>query len=144
MKNHIAFLLLTLSCVASFATAQDRDSSGIKMIASSEIDEPKSQAASSTATLLKGRLPRYFAAFVNLKQRQTIYRLQGEYKSRIDELQKKLAELKAEEQAAYDAVLTDAQLKEVETLRVQATARLATRKSTSNIRTKHPKAGADR
>jgi hypothetical protein len=63
-------------------------------------DEPK----------VKGTLPPHYKALgLTDKQLQDVYKVQASYKAKIDELEQKIKELKAEEKVEREKVLTDAQ-----------------------------------
>jgi hypothetical protein len=67
---------------------------------------------------LKGTLPQNFGRLgLSDQQKKTIYKLQGEYKAKRAELQKKLEKLKSDEKAAYEKVLTEEQKKQLRELR---------------------------
>jgi len=89
---------------------------------------------------LTGRLPAYYRQVVDDAQRAKIYALQAKYRKDSNQisaeiekltrdLRKKLAELKKEESAEVEAVLTAAQKKKVDALRAEAAER---RKEKSN------------
>lgn len=60
------------------------------------------------------RLPAHYADVVNQEQREKIYKLQEEYKPKIDEIQAQLNALKKELDDKISAVLTAEQRKRVE------------------------------
>jgi hypothetical protein len=59
------------------------------------------------------RLPPHYAAVVNEKQREEIYKIQEDYQPRIDVLQEQLKALKKERDEKISAVLTPEQRKKV-------------------------------
>jgi hypothetical protein len=73
---------------------------------------------------LVGRLPRYFSAVVLPEQRLQIYRIQMRYRAEIEELQRKLDELKMAEAKEVEQVLSADQLERVMSMRQQARQRL--------------------
>jgi uncharacterized protein HemX len=68
----------------------------------------------------RGRLPAYYGQVVNQQQREQIYAIQAKYNARIAELQKQLADLRAQRDAEIEKVLTPEQLKRIQQLRAQA------------------------
>jgi hypothetical protein len=66
---------------------------------------------------VKGTLPPHFKALgLSEEQTQQVYKIQASYKAKIDDLEQKIKDLKAEEKAEREKVLTDAQkakLKEI-------------------------------
>jgi DNA repair exonuclease SbcCD ATPase subunit len=59
------------------------------------------------------RLPPHYAEVVTEKQREQIYVLQGEYKSKLDDLVAQITTLKTERDKSIEALLTAGQLEEV-------------------------------
>ena len=63
------------------------------------------------------RLPRYFGAVVDVRQRETIYQIQARYRLQLDELERQLAAVKQAERAEIEGLLTSEQLVRLEELR---------------------------
>lgn len=80
-------------------------------------------AATTTAKKFRGRLPAYFSSVVSEKQRRQIYEVQKEYFERIEALKAQLATLIQEQDEKIDAVLSEEQRQQVETLRANAKAK---------------------
>jgi len=97
-------LSLLLGSVAS-AAAQDKGKSG-----SSSSKDKESKA--------RGVLPQNYRQLgLSEEQRQTIYKIQNEYSDKIDDLQKKIDDMKAERNAKYLKALTKAQRDRLEEIR---------------------------
>lgn len=63
---------------------------------------------------LKGQLPPNFGKLgLSTEQKQKIYKAQAEFRAKRAELEKKLKQLKVEERAAYEKVLTPDQKKKL-------------------------------
>ncbi len=59
---------------------------------------------------VKGTLPPHYKALgLTDEQLQKVYKVQSSYKAQIDELEKKIKDLKAEEKVEREKILTDAQ-----------------------------------
>lgn len=101
--------LFLLACAASFSGAQD----------AAETAKPEAKR--------RGRLPAYFAAVVNEKQREQIYDLQAKYAEQMEALQKQLDALASQRDTEIDGVLTPEQLAEVNKKREEAKAARAKR-----------------
>ena len=116
----MVFILATFSwiCVASRTTGEE---------ASSATATSTGEAAATPMVPFRGRLPNYYAQVVDQKQREEIYRIQGEYASKIAELRAKLDALTQERDEKVAAVLSTDQLKKVEELREAAKAKRAER-----------------
>ena len=78
-----------------------------------------------TPKKLHGRLPAYYRLVVSEEQRMEIYRIQAEYKDRIQSLQDQLKELKHKRDARIVSVLTEEQKKQVEEAATKAKAKKA-------------------
>jgi hypothetical protein len=70
----------------------------------------------------KGRLPAQYGKIVNEAQREAIYKLQSAFAAKKEALEKQLAALKAEEDAAIEAVLTPEQKQKLAARREEAKA----------------------
>jgi len=86
----------------------------------------------------RGRLPNYFSAVVTPKQREEIYRLQGEYAAKIAELEAQLEMLLAERDKAVDDVLEPEQLATVNKQRDEAKKRRDARFGKSKAEAQEP------
>lgn len=86
-------------------------------------DAKKPAATKKVAKKPRGRLPSYFAAVVSQKQREEVYTIQAKYSKQLADLQKQIAELKAQMTKEVDAVLTPEQLEEVNKKREEAAAK---------------------
>jgi TolA-binding protein len=94
-----AIVLSLLLGSASSAVAQDKEKS---KSGSSSSKEKESKA--------RGVLPLHYRQLgLSDEQRQTIYKIQNDYSDKIDDLQKKIDEMKAERNAKYLKALTKAQ-----------------------------------
>jgi len=82
--------------------------------AAKDADAPEKAATQAKRTRPKGRLPAYYAAVVNERQRETIYAIQAEYQIKIEPLENQLKQLKQERDEKLAAVLTPEQRKIVE------------------------------
>ncbi len=105
------FVLALFLCGSTALYAQDKSgskSSGSKSSGKSETKE----------TRVRGVLPQYYGKIsLSDEQKQKIYKIQNEYSDRIDDLEKKIDELKAERNAKYLKELTKAQRERLEELR---------------------------
>ena len=108
----LASLAVLLGGAASPAIGQDEKPAAKK-------------AAAKKAKKPRGRLPAYYGEVVNEKQRETIYKIQAEYKSKIDALKAELAALMKERNKKVAAVLTPEQAKKVKELKAKAKAERA-------------------
>jgi TolA-binding protein len=92
-------------------------------VSAQEKGEAKSSGSSKSAksekeTKLRGVLPAYFKQLgVTDDQRQSIYKIQNEYADKLDDLEKKVEELKAERNKKYLAALTKAQRERLDELK---------------------------
>jgi hypothetical protein len=82
-------------------------------------DDKKPDEKKDTPATLRGQLPaNYKKLGLSDEQKQKIYKIQGEYRTKILELSEQIKKLTADERAEYMKVLTDAQkarLKELQT-----------------------------
>jgi TolA-binding protein len=98
----LAFFLGT----ANSAVAQDKE----KTKSGSSTKEKESKA--------RGVLPQHYRQLaLSDEQRQTIYKIQNEYSDKIDDLQKKIDDMKAERNAKYLKSLTKAQRDRLEEIK---------------------------
>src|SRR5262245_43713374 len=90
----------------------------VGLLATACLLQTDTQAQDKAPPKLKGRLPKNFGKLgLRDDQRQDIYRIQANYRSRIDDLQRQLDQLRSEERAAIEKVLTPEQLKRLRELR---------------------------
>jgi hypothetical protein len=89
----------------------------------------------------RGRLPAYFAAVVDKKQRGEIYRIQARIQDEVDRLRRKIAELQTASDHEVDAVLTSEQLAEVNKKRAAAEERRRARQNRPARESSSPPAG---
>lgn len=99
---------LSLALLMPFALAGMQGANGA--------DEAKSKKTEAKEKApVKGRLPQYYSkAEVDDKQRETIYKLQADYDTKIDKLEAELADLKAKRDTEIRAVLTKDQQKKLD------------------------------
>ena len=76
-----------------------------------------------------GRLPNYYRMVVDEQQRQEIYRIQAEYRTRIKELETRLKALKKERDQRIVNVLSPEQKKRVEEAAARAKEKRAAKKA---------------
>ena len=81
--------------------------------------EPKPPAGQK-AKKFRGRLPSYYPQVVDEKQRETIYKIQEEYASKIADLKAQLAAITKQRDEKVIAVLTPEQLNKIEQLKAEA------------------------
>ncbi len=113
--------ILFLAC-ATLNLAQDAKKPAAK---------PAEKPAAKKKTI-RGRLPAYYGQIgLSKEQREKIYQIQANYRAKIEELEKQLAELRAKQQAEIDAVLTPDQKKRLEELRSRARSRRSATKSSN-------------
>ena len=81
-------------------------------------DKDKDAGKKKDPVRLKGYLPRNYKKLgLTDKQVQAIYKVQGGYKDRIEELQATIKKLKQEQDDKVEAVLTPEQLKRLKEIR---------------------------
>jgi len=86
-------------------------------------DKEKSKSGSSSTTKekeskVRGVLPAHYKQLaLSEEQRQTIYKIQNEYSDKIDDLQKKMDDMRAERNAKYLKALTKAQRDRLEEIK---------------------------
>jgi hypothetical protein len=99
-RIHIGVTLLALAVLGAAYQDKDKDKKG---------EEP---------TKLKGQLPPYFKKVgLSDEQVQKVYKIRNDYKVKMDDLKKKMDQLKADEKDAMEKVLTSTQLKRLKELR---------------------------
>jgi len=104
----LPLLAIVLLCANGPATGQEEESV-----------EP---AATAKAKKVRGRLPNYYRHVVDEKQRDTIYKIQEEYATKIAAVRAQLEAITKERDEKVAAVLTAEQLKEVAELKAAAEA----------------------
>jgi hypothetical protein len=93
--------------LVGFVFSQDKDAAK---------DKPKDNKPDDKK--LSGMLPANFKKLgLTESQRQTIYKIQADYKAKKDEVTRQLAKLKAAEKEDIEKVLTDIQKKELKAIR---------------------------
>ncbi len=103
---------------------------GVAIPAIGQDDKPAAKkAATGKAKKSRGRLPSYYRMVVDEKQRETIYKVQAEYKAKINALKAELAALIKERDGKIAAVLTPEQSKKVEALKAEAKVKRAKKRS---------------
>lgn len=108
----VALAALFLGSQVPVSSTVGQDEAKPKVAAKADKKEPKKA---------RGRVPAYFAQVgLSGEQREKIYSLQADYNGKIDELQKQVAELESKRDAEVEAVLTDAQKKQLDELRAAA------------------------
>jgi len=103
-------ILCTLSGTLA---AQDKGSSK-----SGSKSGSKSSKAEAKESKIRGVLPQYYRQLgLSDEQRQNIYKIQHDYSDKLDELEKKLEDMKAERNAKYLKELTKSQREQLEELK---------------------------
>lgn len=112
MKHLVGILALSLLLGGvSSSFAQDKSKSS-----GSRSSDSKSEGKA------RGVLPQHYRQLgLSDEQRQTIYKIQNEYSDKIDDLQKKIDDMKAERNAKYLKALTKAQRDRLEEIKKGAT-----------------------
>ena len=96
----LAVTLLMGAASSAWSQEKSGSKSGSSKSGSKEKAEPKA----------RGVLPMYYRQLgLSEEQRQKIYRIQNEYSDKIDELEKKIEDMKAERNGRYLKELTKAQ-----------------------------------
>lgn len=90
---------------------------------------PKTTAKSK---VLKGRLPPHYAKVVTEEQREKIYDIQEEYRTKIEAARAQLDALVKEEKDQISAVLTEEQKKKVEEFQTAAKAKKGAENTDAN------------
>lgn len=126
----IAFkpLTSTLLILASFCLSAMADDTKLPPAKASKSKKPAAavlanasgETTESTASVPRGRLPRYFAAIVNDEQRTAIYDIQSQTQKEVAALEQQLAALKAAEMTKIEALLSAAQRQQLEAMRLKA------------------------
>ena len=96
--------------------------SGLSSASAQDKEKSKSSSSSSKSeSKVRGVLPQNYRQLgLSDEQRQSIYKVQNEYSDKIDDLQKKIDEMKAERNAKYLKLLTKAQRDRLEEIRKSA------------------------
>ncbi|MBL8824121.1 MAG: hypothetical protein JNJ77_16165 [Planctomycetia bacterium] len=95
--------------------AQDKGSSKSGSKSGSKSSSSKSEAKESK---IRGVLPQYYRQLgLSDEQRQNIYKIQHDYADKLEELEKKLEDMKAERNAKYLKELTKSQREQLEELK---------------------------
>ena len=110
--------------VLSYVTAQDATKSAAK---TEKGDEGKSDKKQAT-----DRLPRNYGKIgLTEAQRKSIYEVVGRYETQIDELEKKIVELKAKEVTECEGILNQNQRQSLQDLNAEAKKKAASKKKDS-------------
>jgi hypothetical protein len=123
------FAFVTAGCLMAGERVAAQDAATSETEPAASATENDASAKTPPKRAFRGRLPAYFSAVVNLKQRQEIYTLQAEYHDKIAALLDQIEELKNERDKAVDDVLTTDQLAAVQQKRDEAAARRAERQA---------------
>ena len=99
-KTSLLIMLAIAACLAGPALGQQ----------SRTVDAANAKVAPKKA---KGRLPAYFSSLVSQKQREAIYKVQGEYEAQLEKLKAQIEALIVERDREIDAVLDADQLAEI-------------------------------
>ncbi|MFQ3592792.1 MAG: hypothetical protein SNJ82_06315 [Gemmataceae bacterium] len=90
----------------------------VGVVLAQDKDTPKKDKPTEPDKKYKGILPANFKKLgLTDAQVQAIYKLQSEYRDKMDRLKKQMETLKTEERAAIEKVLTDVQLKRLKEIR---------------------------
>jgi hypothetical protein len=101
-----AMLALRLGLAALILSA----TLGGLLIGDDKKDDPKKDDPKDPTPVPKGTLPKNFKSLgLDDKQKKDIYRIEAEYRAKIDDYQTKIAELKKDEKSEIEKVLTKAQ-----------------------------------
>jgi Spy/CpxP family protein refolding chaperone len=83
-----------------------------------EKDKDKGKKDDKTPAKLKGTLPMHYKQVgLSADQVQKIYKIQADYKDKLEDLKKKMDQLKSDQKDAMEKVLTPDQLKKLKALR---------------------------
>lgn len=106
------FVLALILCGPTALYAQDKAGS------KSSGSKSSSGKTETKETRVRGVLPQYYGKIsLSDEQKQRIYKIQNEYSDRIDELEKKIEDLKAERNSKYMKELTKAQKERLDELK---------------------------
>lgn len=93
--------------------------------------KPAAKADKKAPKKAKGRVPAYFGQVgLSDEQKETIYGIQGQYNEQIGALKKQITDLTSKRDAEVEAVLTDAQKKQLDELRAAAKKKADEKKKT--------------
>ncbi len=70
------------------------------------LTSPEVLAQGKAESKLKGRLPAYYKDLVDEKQKEAIYKVQADFKAKIDALEEQLKQLADDRDAAIEKILT--------------------------------------
>jgi TolA-binding protein len=111
----VSRLLVLAMFLAGSTALYAQDKAGSKTAGSKSSSATKSE---TKETRVRGVLPQYFGKIsLSDEQKQKIYKIQNEYSDRIDELEKKIEEMKAERNGKYMKELTKAQKERLDELK---------------------------
>lgn len=104
MRSKVATILVCGLLVAG--------SIGVNVRSDATAQEAKKADSEKKAKASGDRLPAYYAKIgLSEAQRKSIYAIQNKFEAQIEELEKKIADLKSQQTAEIEAVLTDEQKK---------------------------------
>ncbi|MBM79084.1 MAG: hypothetical protein CMJ78_00635 [Planctomycetaceae bacterium] len=137
MRKLIA-TMASLMLLASILTVQDVDRlSAQDEVKKADAKEKASAEKKTTRKKPRGRLPNQYGKLgLSTKQRDDIYAIQADYKSKVDELRKQIAALEKEQGDKIVAVLTDTQKTRLDELLKEAAEKASKRKSSSKSSSK--------
>jgi hypothetical protein len=124
MTRIALFRLLLWAALATFSAG-----STCCISAGLAVDENPPAKTTEKSKVPKGRLPPHYAKVVTQQQREKIYLIQGEYRTKIETARAQLDALLKEEKAKISAVLTDEQKKKVEEFQTAAKSKYGTEKA---------------
>src|SRR5687767_4144681 len=102
----VAVVMLAVALLGA-AAYQDKDK---------DKDKPKDK--DKAPPKLKGQLPQYYKQVgLSTDQVQRVYKIQNDYKEKMDELKRKMEQLKSDQKEAMENVLTPEQRKKLKALR---------------------------
>lgn len=140
-------LVMALAGICSVALAQEKASSSKSTRSKSSSSASKSSSSKTSAAKeekgISGRLPRYFAAIVDDKQREEIYEIRASFREKVEKLEAELKSLKEDEMKAMEKVLSTTQRRKLTTAR-NASEKSSSSKTTSSSRSTKAKTASTR
>ena len=131
MTTTLAALMLAALCTIQVANTQAQEDAKKPEAAEKE------DAQKPTRKKPRGRLPNYYAKLgISSKQRSEIYDIQADYKTKVEELEKQIVALEAEQKSKVEAVLSNSQKQRLAELLKEAEERSSKRRSSKNDATK--------
>lgn len=117
MRRIVIVMALTVGMTGLASIAWTQDATTKKPAASLETETlpPGAERTKSGKIVFRGRLPNGWGALgIGASQKQNIYKVQAEYNSKIDELEKQIEKLKVERDAAMRGELTEIQQRKLD------------------------------